>query len=85
MEEKLAWIFELYDVDSKGYIRKEDMLTVMHAIYDMMGKYTDPPMDDRTISSHAADVFQVIQHSTFCRQGILIQIYKKGEAAFHLH
>ncbi|XP_033207556.1 Kv channel-interacting protein 2-like isoform X2 [Belonocnema kinseyi] len=42
VEEKLQWVFGLYDLDGDGMISKEEMLDVVGSIYDMLGRYTQP-------------------------------------------
>lgn len=56
---KLMWIFHLYDVDGDGVIDKSEMIKVVHAIYDLLGKHTDPPYDDVSVQNHMEAVFRV--------------------------
>ncbi len=37
--EKMKWIFGLYDINGDGFISKSEMLIIVSAIYDMLGKY----------------------------------------------
>ncbi|XP_022242488.1 frequenin-1-like isoform X1 [Limulus polyphemus] len=37
VEEKLDWAFKLYDVDDDGYITREEMYSIVDAIYQMLG------------------------------------------------
>jgi Ca2+-binding EF-hand superfamily protein len=60
-EEKLAWIFYLYDVDSDGYISMDDMLHVVEAIYEMAGNNVDPPIKPCEIRQHAVNIFKVTE------------------------
>ncbi|VDK70852.1 unnamed protein product [Dibothriocephalus latus] len=55
---KLMWIFHLYDIDGDGVITRSEMLKVIHSIYDLLGKHTDPPYDDNTLKEHMESVFQ---------------------------
>ncbi|KAK8730893.1 hypothetical protein OTU49_007683, partial [Cherax quadricarinatus] len=41
-QEKLQWIFGLYDVNNDGLITKSEMVDVVTAIYQMMGRATEP-------------------------------------------
>lgn len=50
MEEKLQWVFGLYDLDGDGLISKEEMLDVVGSIYEMLGRYTQPQI----LEPHAA-------------------------------
>ncbi|MBN3293380.1 KCIP4 protein, partial [Polypterus senegalus] len=59
IQEKLNWAFNLYDINKDGYITKEEMLDIMKAIYDMMGKYTYPVLKEETPKQHVEIFFQV--------------------------
>ncbi|XP_076316095.1 frequenin-2-like isoform X3 [Tachypleus tridentatus] len=37
LEEKLVWAFKLYDVDNDGFITREEMYSIVDAIYQMLG------------------------------------------------
>ncbi|XP_050462139.1 Kv channel-interacting protein 1-like isoform X1 [Cataglyphis hispanica] len=50
VEEKLQWVFGLYDLDGDGLISKEEMLDVVGSIYEMLGRYTQPQI----LEPHAA-------------------------------
>lgn len=43
MDEKLKWAFRLYDVDSDGYITREEMYSIVEAICKMVGQPVDRP------------------------------------------
>ncbi|KAF4081170.1 hypothetical protein AMELA_G00158280 [Ameiurus melas] len=57
-QEKLQWTFNLYDINRDGYINKKEMMDIMSAIYDMMGKYTYPAMKTDTPKQHVDAFFQ---------------------------
>lgn len=61
MEEKLQWVFGLYDLDGDGLISKEEMLDVVGSIYDMLGRYTQPQIaETRTAArEHVNRIFHV--------------------------
>uniref|UniRef100_UPI003AAB9DDC Kv channel-interacting protein 4-like n=1 Tax=Centroberyx gerrardi TaxID=166262 RepID=UPI003AAB9DDC len=58
IQEKLNWAFNLYDINKDGYITKEEMLDIMKAIYDMMGKCTYPVLKEETPRQHVEIFFQ---------------------------
>ncbi|XP_053716420.1 Kv channel-interacting protein 4-like isoform X2 [Synchiropus splendidus] len=58
IQEKLNWAFNLYDINKDGYITKEEMLDIMKAIYDMMGKCTHPVLKEETPRQHVEIFFQ---------------------------
>ena len=41
LEEKMAWSFSFYDINSNGFIEKEEMQAVAAAIFDLMGSSVD--------------------------------------------
>uniref|UniRef100_A0A915HGU1 EF-hand domain-containing protein n=1 Tax=Romanomermis culicivorax TaxID=13658 RepID=A0A915HGU1_ROMCU len=57
-DEKLRWVFNLYDVDNDGYLTRHDIETVLVSIYDMMGQNTDPPVAPDTVKNHVDAIFQ---------------------------
>ncbi|XP_058264892.1 Kv channel-interacting protein 1-like isoform X3 [Hemibagrus wyckioides] len=57
-QEKLQWTFNLYDINRDGYINKEEMMDIVRAIYDMMGKYTYPALKIDTPRQHVDAFFQ---------------------------
>ncbi|KAK3526743.1 hypothetical protein QTP70_032116 [Hemibagrus guttatus] len=57
-QEKLQWTFNLYDINRDGYINKEEMMDIVSAIYDMMGKYTYPALKIDTPKQHVDAFFQ---------------------------
>ncbi|XP_034961113.1 Kv channel-interacting protein 1 isoform X1 [Zootoca vivipara] len=58
VHEKLRWTFNLYDINKDGYINKEEMMDIVKAIYDMMGKYTYPVLKDDAPRQHVEVFFQ---------------------------
>ncbi|XP_067381292.1 Kv channel-interacting protein 4 isoform X4 [Channa argus] len=58
VQEKLNWAFNLYDINKDGYITKEEMLDIMKAIYDMMGKCTYPVLKEEAPRQHVEVFFQ---------------------------
>ncbi|XP_041273804.1 Kv channel-interacting protein 1 isoform X1 [Onychostruthus taczanowskii] len=58
VHEKLRWTFNLYDINKDGYINKEEMMDIVKAIYDMMGKYTYPVLKEEAPRQHVEVFFQ---------------------------
>ncbi|XP_035275619.1 Kv channel-interacting protein 4-like isoform X1 [Anguilla rostrata] len=58
VQEKLNWAFNLYDINKDGYVTKEEMLDIMRAIYDMMGRCTYPMLKDEAPRQHVELFFQ---------------------------
>ncbi|GFS61428.1 kv channel-interacting protein 4 [Trichonephila inaurata madagascariensis] len=58
LQEKLRWVFSLYDINGDGYITKDEMSRIVTSIYDMMGKSMDPPLEESTTRDHVERVFQ---------------------------
>jgi len=59
VHEKLLWAFSLYDIDGDGVITRQELLEVVSAIYDLMGKYAEPVVTPDTAVQHVDRVFQV--------------------------
>lgn len=57
VEEKLTWVFNLYDINKDGCITKEEMLDIMRAIYDMMGKSIKPILSEDIPRQHTEMFF----------------------------
>lgn len=60
LDEKLRWAFTLYDINGDGYITRDEMTDIVSAVYDLMGKITDPCMEDDTVKDKVERIFQVI-------------------------
>ncbi|XP_037388569.1 Kv channel-interacting protein 2 isoform X3 [Pygocentrus nattereri] len=58
INDRLNWAFNLYDLNKDGCITKEEMLDIMKSIYDMMGKYTYPCMQEDAPREHVETFFQ---------------------------
>ncbi|NXX84168.1 CSEN protein, partial [Urocolius indicus] len=58
VQQKLKWAFDLYDINKDGCISKEEMLEIMKAIYDMMGRSTQPPARLSAPAQHVELFFQ---------------------------
>ena len=60
MDEKLRWIFNLYDLNRDGKVTQEELLLVVTSVYELMGKCTNPIIEDTCPKQHAEIVFKVI-------------------------
>ncbi|XP_055333119.1 Kv channel-interacting protein 1-like isoform X2 [Paramacrobiotus metropolitanus] len=58
IDEKIRWIFNLYDLNGDGSISPEEMHIIVSSIYDMLGKRTYPPADEEYIQEHADRIFR---------------------------
>jgi Ca2+-binding EF-hand superfamily protein len=58
MDEKLRWIFNLYDINRDGKVSKDELLMIVSSVYELMGKYTQPAIDDEAPKLHAEHVFK---------------------------
>lgn len=60
MTERLEWAFNLYDINRDGLISREEMLNIISAIYELMGRFCEPSVYENTTRDHVEMVFQVI-------------------------
>ncbi|XP_075222966.1 A-type potassium channel modulatory protein KCNIP1-like isoform X2 [Lycorma delicatula] len=58
LDEKLRWTFSLYDINGDGRITREEMTDIVTAIYDLMGKFTDPSLEEGTVAAKVDRIFQ---------------------------
>lgn len=59
VQEKMQWIFELYDLNGDGLISKKEMLEVVSSIYEMLGRATQPTVDETSAKDHVEKIFHV--------------------------
>ena len=59
MQEKLQWIFGLYDLNGDGLITKNEMLDVVTSIYEMLGRNTEPQVEENSAKEHVERIFHV--------------------------
>ena len=62
-DEKVRWVFELYDLDGDGLITKHEMQLVVTAIYDMLGRHVMPRIDQNAARNHVDTIFHVSCHA----------------------
>lgn len=60
VEEKLQWVFGLYDLDGDGLISKTEMVDVVRSIYEMLGRATRPQVEDTSAKDHVEKIFHLI-------------------------
>ena len=64
MEEKLRWIFSLYDTNHDGQITVEEMTEIVGAIYNLLGyspETKSPSFDfDTIVNDTVTRLFQVV-------------------------
>jgi Ca2+-binding EF-hand superfamily protein len=59
VQEKLSWVFALYDVDGDGRISRAEMLAVVQAIYELLGRAAAPPVHSAAAKDHVDRIFHV--------------------------
>lgn len=69
LEEKLRWTFSLYDINGDGCITKEEMTDIVTAIYDLMGRVSDPLVEDDIVQQKVERLFQV-------RENLRLNLFK---------
>ncbi|CAH0562154.1 unnamed protein product [Brassicogethes aeneus] len=60
VEEKLQWVFGLYDLNGDGLISKTEMVDVVTSIYEMLGRATQPAVEDTSAKDHVEKIFHLI-------------------------
>ncbi|KAI5639290.1 EF-hand domain pair domain-containing protein [Phthorimaea operculella] len=60
VQEKLSWVFALYDVDGDGRISRAEMLAVVSAIYELLGRAAAPPVHNTAAKDHVDRIFHLI-------------------------
>ncbi|XP_049884388.1 Kv channel-interacting protein 4-like [Pectinophora gossypiella] len=60
VQEKLSWVFALYDVDGDGRISRAEMLAVVQAIYELVGRAASPPVHNTAAKDHVDRIFHLI-------------------------
>ncbi|KAL1122898.1 hypothetical protein AAG570_003223, partial [Ranatra chinensis] len=63
VEEKLKWTFQLYDINGDGKITKDEMTDIVTAVYSLMGKLTDPSLEEGTVAGKVDTIFQKLDRN----------------------
>ncbi|KZC08939.1 Kv channel-interacting protein 4 [Dufourea novaeangliae] len=58
IDEKLRWTFSLYDINGDGCITREEMTDIVTAVYELMGKFSDPNLDHQGVRDKVDRMFQ---------------------------
>ncbi|XP_041983512.1 Kv channel-interacting protein 4-like [Aricia agestis] len=59
-QEKLSWVFALYDVDGDGRISRSEMLAVVRAVYELLGRAAAPPVHKAAAEDHVDRIFHLM-------------------------
>ena len=62
--EKLEWTFNLYDINGDGIITADELYMIVSSVYDIIGNFTEPRIDENSIRDHVDTVFKVTPCST---------------------
>ncbi|CAL4063938.1 unnamed protein product, partial [Meganyctiphanes norvegica] len=68
LHERLRWVFTLYDLNGDGCITRQEMTSVVQAVYDLMGKHTDTPVDETTVEHKVEALFTMLDTN---RDGVI--------------
>jgi Ca2+-binding EF-hand superfamily protein len=58
LEDRVRWIFTLYDTKKSGKLTRDDFHVIVCAVYSLLGNVSSPRYDLETIREHTATVFQ---------------------------
>ncbi|CAF0735025.1 unnamed protein product [Adineta steineri] len=58
IDEKLRWIFRLYDINGDGQLTRENVAEVILSLYDLLGTAAQPRVDEREILQHVDKIFE---------------------------
>jgi len=84
LHEKLLWTFSLYDTNGDGIVTKDEMMDIVSAIYDLMGKHAEPSIDEHTARDHVERVFEVCMPRTFTRFNVNFSPTRYGSGTIRI-
>lgn len=59
LDEKLKWIYRLYDIDNDGFITQGEMREIVDSIYKMVGSMVKLPPDEDTPEKRVTKIFRM--------------------------
>ncbi|UJR31684.1 hypothetical protein I4U23_019165 [Adineta vaga] len=60
IDEKLRWIFRLYDFNGDGQLTRENITEVIFAFYDLLGTSVQPRVEEQDVQEHIDKIFERI-------------------------
>ncbi|CAF1495734.1 unnamed protein product [Rotaria magnacalcarata] len=60
LDEKLRWIFRLYDINGEGLLTRENVTKIIASFYDLLGPAVQPRVEEREIHQHVDEIFERI-------------------------
>ena len=58
LDDKMRWIFSLYDVNNCGYITQQELTSVVASIYALLGHSTQASAANADTESRVAQIFR---------------------------
>ncbi|XP_063970177.1 neurocalcin homolog [Lytechinus pictus] len=56
VDEKLSWIFSMYDINKDGYISRPEMLEILQSLYRMVGEMSDDTHYDEATPENKLEI-----------------------------
>jgi Kv channel-interacting protein 2 len=58
IDDKIKWIFKLYDTNEDGILTIDEIICISRAIYGLLGIYVKPAHDLQTVEEHGNQIFK---------------------------